>query len=262
MTSTEALIVPTLAFGIDIGGSGMKGAPVDLTTGKFAASKLRIPTPETRSPSEMIEVVGQLIDHFDVPGDLPVGVTFPGIIRQGVIGSAANLDKSWVGLELARLVADRTGHHTTIVNDADAAGFAEVGFGAARGRLGTVLVLTLGTGIGSALIHNGILVPNTELGHLEIDGYNAESRAASSIKDREGLSYADWALRLQRYLDVVEFLFSPDLIVIGGGVSKDHEEFLPLLQTQAALVPADLRNKAGIIGAALLAAQESAGATI
>jgi polyphosphate glucokinase len=253
MTTTVEYAAGSVGFGIDIGGSGIKGAPVDVSEGELLTKRHRVPTPSASTPEAVADCLAEVLDHFDVPKHTHVGITFPGIISHGVVRSSANLDKSWIDTDLADLVRTRCGYESTIVNDADAAGYAEVRYGAARGKDGVVLVLTLGTGIGSALINDGLLVPNTELGHLEIDGHDAETRAASSAKEREGLSYAKWAKRLQRYLEVVEFLFSPDLLVIGGGVSKDHEKFLPLLQTHAPIVPAELRNKAGIVGAAALA---------
>lgn len=242
-----------IGFGIDIGGSGIKGAPTNLRTGELLTKRYRIPTPAQSTPDAVSDVLSQVLAHFEVPTDIEIGVAFPGIVQHNVLWSAVNLDQSWVGVDLAEVIQRHSGYRAHIVNDADAAGYAEVRYGAARGQDGTVLVLTLGTGIGSALIYDGVLVPNTELGHLEIDGYDAESRAASSVRDREGLSFEQWAQRLQRYFEVVEFLFSPDLFVIGGGVSKDHDQFLPLIDTRAPIVPAELRNKAGIAGAAVLA---------
>jgi len=243
-----------VGFGIDIGGSGIKGAPADLRAGALAAKRFRVPTPHKSTPEAVAACLAEVLLHFEVPTATPVGITFPGIIQHGVVLSSANLHKSWIGTDLAELVLRTTGHRVTVVNDADAAGYAEVCYGAALGQDGVVLVLTLGTGIGSALINDGRLVPNTELGHLEIDGHDAETRASSAVKDREGLSYKAWVKeRLQRYFEVVEFLFSPDLFVVGGGVSKDHEKFVPLLSTRAPIVPAALRNQAGIIGAAALA---------
>ncbi|WP_156250429.1 polyphosphate--glucose phosphotransferase [Pseudactinotalea terrae] len=248
----------SIGFGIDIGGSGIKGAPVDLRDGALAAKRYRVPTPAKSTPEAVAACLAEVLEHFAVPTETPIGITFPGIIQHGVVLSSANLHKSWIDTDLADLVHRTTGHRATVVNDADAAGFAEVRHGAALGQDGVVMVLTLGTGIGSALINDGRLVPNTELGHLEIDGYDAETRAASSVKEREGLSYKKWATeRLQRYFEVVEFLFSPDLFVVGGGVSKDHEKFLPLIRTRAPIVPAALRNQAGIIGAAALADREA-----
>lgn len=248
-----------IGFGIDIGGSGIKGAPVRLSTGEMLDKRFRLPTPKKSTPDAVGEVLKKVVEHFDLPGDAAIGVTFPGIVRHDVIGSSANMDKSWVDADMAAVVRNHTGRSAHVVNDADAAGFAEVKYGAARGKDGVVMMLTLGTGIGSALINDGALVPNTELGHLQLPGEDdsAEVRAASAAKDREGLSYQEWARRLQKYLEFVEYLFSPDLFVLGGGISKDYQKFVPLLNTRAPIVPADLRNKAGIIGAAALAAESS-----
>jgi polyphosphate glucokinase len=261
----HVLIVPQdwrmaqhLAFGIDIGGSGIKGAPVDIATGTFAADRVRIETPKSSTPDAIAQVIRQLLGQFDLPRQAPIGIAFPAPMDRGVIRSIANLDQSWRGVDLTHLVADITGRHVTAVNDADAAGVGEQRYGAARGHGGTILVVTLGTGIGSALIVDGVLWPNTELGHLEIDGYDAEARAAASAREREGLSFAAWAKRLQRYFDVVEMLLSPELIVVGGGVSKQHQKFLPLLKLRSRIIPATLRNAAGIIGAAALAHSDAA----
>lgn len=243
------------AFGVDIGGSGIKGAPVSLSDGEFAADRLRIPTPQPSTPDAVAATVAKVVDSFDLDKGIPIGVTFPAVILHGVAQSAANVDKSWIGTDVEKAVHDATGRKVLAVNDADAAGYAETVYGAAKGVDGVVLVVTLGTGIGSALIVDGHLVPNTELGHLEIDGFDAESRAAESVRDREGLDWAQWAERLQRYFTVVENLFWPDLIVVGGGVSKHHKDFLPLLDIRTTIVPAKLRNAAGIVGAAALAAE-------
>ncbi|WP_250445581.1 polyphosphate--glucose phosphotransferase [Actinotalea sp. C106] len=245
---------PSGAFGIDIGGSGIKGAPVDLVVGELSADRVRIPTPQPATPDAVAATVAELVDSFDLPRDVPVGVTFPAVIQHGVARSAANVDDSWIGTDVSKVVAKATGRQVLAVNDADAAGYAETLFGAARGREGTVLVVTLGTGIGSCLVVDGALVPNTELGHLEIDGHDAESRAADSAREREDLSWDEWAERLQRYFRVVEDLLWPDLIVVGGGVSKKHQKFLPLLDLRTPIIPAGLRNAAGIVGAAALAA--------
>ncbi|MBO0925500.1 ROK family protein [Cellulomonas sp. zg-ZUI199] len=244
------------AFGIDIGGSGIKGAPVDLRTGEFAADRVRIPTPQPATPQAVARTVAEVVDSFHLDHDVPIGVTFPAVILHGVAQSAANVDDSWIGTDVAATVGGATGRPVVAVNDADAAGYAEVVYGAARDVPGVVLVVTLGTGIGSALVVDGVLVPNTELGHLEIDGYDAESRASDAARDREGLSFEQWAKRLQRYFSVVEDLFWPDLIVVGGGVSKKHQQFLPLLDLRTPIVPAGLRNAAGIVGAARLAAAQ------
>lgn len=249
-----------VGFGVDIGGSGIKGAPVDLFVGEFAADRVRVATPDPSTPQAVAPVVAGIVDGFDLDRDVPVGVTFPAVIQHGVARSAANVDQSWIGTDVTALLSEATGRRVHVVNDADAAGVAEARFGSARGVSGVVLVTTLGTGIGSALLVDGVLVPNTELGHLEIDGEDAERRAADSARDRDDLSWQEWAERLQRYYAVVENLFWPDLIVVGGGVSKKHEKFLPLLHLRAPIVPAQLRNSAGIIGAAALAA-DLAGAT-
>ncbi|ROS73059.1 polyphosphate--glucose phosphotransferase [Cellulomonas sp. PhB143] len=245
-----------LGFGIDIGGSGIKGAPVDLVAGEFAEKRTRIATPQPSTPDAVAAVIGELVDAYDLPKHVPIGIAFPGPIHHGVISSIANLDASWAGVNLPELVESATGRHSAAINDADAAGAGELVYGAAKHAEGVVLLATLGTGIGSALFVDGHLVPNTELGHLEIDGHDAESRAAESARAREDLSWAQWAERLQRYFSTVEFLFSPDLIVIGGGISKHHEEFLPLLDLRAEVVPAELRNAAGIVGAAWTAAND------
>jgi polyphosphate glucokinase len=243
-------------FGIDIGGSGIKGAPVDLTAGEFDSERVRLDTPDTSTPANVIDVVLEVVSAFD--WKQPFGCTFPGIVRRGVIGSAANVDKSWIGIDLAAELADRTGQHVVVVNDADAAGVAECRYGAAAGVDGVVIVTTLGTGIGSAVLHDGVLLPNTEFGHLELDGKETEKRAAASVREQRNLSWAEWAQRLQRFYAHLEFIFSPDLFVVGGGVSKKADKFLPLLELNTPIVPAGLLNDAGIIGAALLAAEESA----
>ncbi|HTW16286.1 MAG TPA: ROK family protein [Nocardioides sp.] len=242
-------------FGIDFGGTGIKGAPVDLASGDFAAERVRFKTPSPSTPERVAEVFVELLAAFpDSAG--PVGVTVPGVVRHGVVHSAANIDKSWIGTDADALFTEATGRDVHVVNDADAAGLAEVRYGAAAGRGGLVIVTTLGTGIGSALVHEGVLVPNAELGHLEIDGYDAESRAANSAREAEDLSMAEWAQRLTRYYRTLERLFSPDLIVVGGGISKRADEFLPLLDLDTEIVPATLRNKAGVVGAALYAADD------
>ncbi|GAA4372338.1 polyphosphate--glucose phosphotransferase [Nocardioides caricicola] len=241
-------------FGIDFGGTGIKGAPVDLDAGDFAAERERIRTPEASTPENIAEIFVELLAKFpDCTG--AVGVTVPGVVRHGVVLSAANIDKSWIGTDADRLFTEATGREVHVVNDADAAGLAEVRYGAARGRSGLVIVTTLGTGIGSAMVNDGMLVPNSELGHLEIDGHDAESRAANSARTREELSWEQWAERLTRYYRTLEMLFSPELFVVGGGVSKDSAEFLPLLDLDTEIVPATLRNRAGVVGAALYASE-------
>jgi polyphosphate glucokinase len=247
--------VTDLPFGVDFGGTGIKGAPVDLETGEFAAERERVRTPSPSTPEAVAEVMVELLAKFpDTRG--PVGVTVPGVVRHGVVHSAANIDKAWVGTDADALFTRATGRDVHVVNDADAAGLAEVRYGAAKGRSGLVIVTTLGTGIGSALVHDGVLVPNSELGHLEIDGHDAESRAANSAREREGLSMKHWAKRLTTYYRTLEMLFSPELFVVGGGISKESEEFLPLVEIETEIVPATLLNKAGVVGAALCAVEE------
>lgn len=243
-------------FGVDIGGSGIKGAPVDLAAGTFATDRNRIPTPQPSTPGAVSDVVAAVVASFGKSsGSLPVGVTFPAVIQHGVAKTAANVHKSWIDTDVDTLLTERLGRQVHVVNDADAAGYAEARYGAAKGVDGVVLVATLGTGIGTALIVNGTLVPNTELGHIEIEGKDAETRAADSARDAEKLSWADWAKRLQKYFRTLENLLWPDLIIIGGGVSRKSVKYLPLLDLRTPIVPAELRNDAGIIGAALLAAE-------
>ncbi|MGP9536882.1 polyphosphate--glucose phosphotransferase [Brachybacterium sp. AOP43-C2-M15] len=244
------------AFGIDIGGSGIKGAPVDLDTGTLAADRVRIATPQPSTPDAVAEAVAELIGSFDISEDMPIGVTFPAVIKDGVALTAANVDRSWIGTDVDALLTERTGHDVFVVNDADAAGIAEMEFGAGRKTSGVVMVVTLGTGVGSATFVDGTLVPNTELGHVLLHGDSAEKYMASSIREREDLDWETWAGRLQEYFSHIEFLFSPTRFVIGGGVSKKHKKFLPLLDLKTETVPAKLRNEAGIVGAAALAHAE------
>ena len=238
------------SFGIDIGGSGMKAAPVDLATGTLTAERHKILTPRPATPEAMAPVVAELVRHFDWSG--PIGVTFPGVVRHGVVHSAANVDKAWLDTDADELFTKEVGTDVHVVNDADAAGLAEVRYGAGRDRRGVVLVLTFGTGIGSGLFVDGVLVPNTELGHIEVDGHDAESRAAASVREREDLSWKDWAKRVQRYLEAVVKLFSPELIIVGGGASRKADKWVPHLDVGTEIVPAALENEAGIVGAALL----------
>jgi polyphosphate glucokinase len=245
-----------LPFGIDFGGSGIKGAPVDLTRGDLVGERARIDTPQPATPDAVARVFVELLGCFD-DSDGPVGVTVPGVVKHGVVHSAANIDKHWIGEDADKLFTGATGRDVHVVNDADAAGLAEVRYGAAKGRQGLVIVTTLGTGIGSALVYDGVLVPNSELGHLEIDGHDAETRAASSIKEREDLSWEDWAKRLTTYYRKLEELFSPELFVVGGGVSKKADKFLPLIDIETEIIPATLLNEAGIVGAALYASENN-----
>jgi polyphosphate glucokinase len=242
-------------LGIDIGGTGIKGAPVDLELGEFATDRLRIETPKKSTPKNVAAVVGEIVEHFkDMIGDGPIGITVPAVVTHGQTRSAANIDKSWIDCEAEKIFEDQLGRDIYLMNDADAAGIAEVHYGAAKGHPGLVLLTTLGTGIGSALVYRGVLIPNSELGHLEIDGHDAETRAAASVKEKQGMSYDEYVPRLQRYYERVEALFWPDLIVVGGGVSKKADKFLPKLKLKTKIVPAKLLNSAGIVGAAWLAA--------
>jgi len=245
------------ALGIDIGGTGMKAAPVDLEAGKFAAERVKIATPHPAEPNAMAEVVTKLVDAFSWKG--PIGITFPGVVTNGVIRSAANLDKAWIGLDARSLLAKAAGQEVRVLNDADAAGVAEMTFGAGKGEPGTVVMVTLGTGIGTALFVNGTLVPNTEFGHLEIRGKDAEARASEHAKDTHDMSWKHWAKNVGEYLEHIEALMSPQLIIVGGGISKQSEKFLPLITgLQARVVPAGMLNDAGIVGAAMAAHPGSA----
>ncbi|MFF3287895.1 polyphosphate--glucose phosphotransferase [Streptomyces sp. NPDC003023] len=241
-------------FGVDIGGSGIKGAPVDLGRGDLAQERHKVLTPQPSTPEAVADGVAEVIGHFGWTG--PVGITFPGVVTGGIIRTAANVDKGWIDKDAAALLGERVGGlPVTILNDADAAGVAEMTFGAGRGRKGTVILLTFGTGIGSAVFTDGSLVPNTELGHLELNGHDAETRASTKAKEDADLSWSHWARRVQKYLAHVEMLFSPELFIVGGGVSRKSEKFLPLIEgVRAEIVPAELQNNAGIVGAAMAAA--------
>ncbi|CAM3636710.1 polyphosphate--glucose phosphotransferase [Smaragdicoccus niigatensis] len=241
------------AFGVDIGGSGVKGAPVDLTTGELLADVVTIPTPKPATPDAVAATVAQLVN--DAGWDGPVGVTLPCVVAGGQAQSAANVDPAWIGTDARKLFSSvLDGRDVSVLNDADAAGLAEAHFGAGKGTSGFVLMLTFGTGIGSALLHNGALLPNSELGHLEIDGREAEHRAAASVKTREQLSFEDWAAEVDLVLKRIEALLWPDLFIAGGGISAEHEKWIPLLTARSPVVPAQLRNTAGIVGAAMAAA--------
>jgi len=235
-------------LGIDIGGSGIKGAPVDIKKGVLADKRHRIPTPQPSKPEAVADVVAQIVHHFKWQG--PIGCTFPAVIRHGVAYSAANVDKSWIGTNGEKLLTKTTGCPALLINDADAAGYAEMKFGAGRGHNGVVIMLTFGTGIGSAIFSNGQLVPNTEFGHMEIRGKDAEDRASDRIRKEKDLNWEKWAGRVNEFLGQMEMLFSPDLFIVGGGVSKKHDKYFHFLNTQADIVPAQMRNEAGIIGAA------------
>lgn len=242
-------------IGIDIGGTGIKGGIVNLNQGRLLGEPFTVPTPQPATPQAIAESVARVASELSarpeapVPGS-PVGVTFPGIIQHGVVRSAANVDKSWLNTNIDSLLTTHLGRPVEVINDADAAGLAEARYGAGAGVAGTVLVITLGTGIGSAFISDGKLVPNTELGHLEIDGHNAESKASAVAREKAGLSWNQYSLLLQRYFSHIEFLFSPQLVIVGGGISQRAHDYLPNIKLRTPIVPAVLRNEAGIIGAA------------
>lgn len=255
-----------MAIGIDVGGTGIKGAAVDVATGARLTSRHRVPTPAGGLPADIAREVGLMANaiHTELAGEnsderlaaLPVGVTLPGVVQHGIMRTAANIDRSWIGTDAAALFADSIGSPCVVVNDADAAGLAEAAFGEVRGLHGTTLVLTFGTGIGSALIHNGVLVPNFELGHLELDGHpDIERFASAKVIEREGITLAEWASRVARYLIHLELLFTPDRFVIGGSISKASAQYLPFPGVNAPVVPARFRNNAGIVGAAWLASR-------
>lgn len=239
-------------LGIDIGGTGIKGAPVDTETGELTAERFRIPTPHPAMPEDVAKVVEEVTKHFQYEG--PIGITFPAVVRGGIIKTAANVDDSWIGLEADNFFSKHLNGPVTVINDADAAGIAEMRFGAGKGRQGVVIMLTLGTGIGSAIFNDGKLLPNSEFGHLTIRGKDAEKRASEKVREDKDLSWKKWAKRFSEYLNELEKLFSPDLIIIGGGASKKADKFLPhlKLKTDVEVVPAEMRNEAGIIGAACL----------
>ncbi|WP_405998763.1 polyphosphate--glucose phosphotransferase [Streptomyces sp. NBC_00829] len=240
-------------FGVDIGGSGIKGAPVDLGRGDLAQERHKVLTPHPSTPDAVADGVAEVVGHFGWSG--PVGITFPGVVTDGVTRTAANVDKGWIDVDAAKLLGDRVGGlPVTVLNDADAAGVAEMTFGAGAGRKGVVMLLTFGTGIGSALFIEGRLVPNTELGHLELHGHEAEKHASTKAKDDEDLGWHHWSRRVQKYLVHLEMLFSPELFIIGGGVSRKSDKFIPLIEgIRAEIVPAELKNNAGIVGAAMAA---------
>jgi polyphosphate glucokinase len=241
------------ALGIDIGGTGIKAAPVDVAVGKLLTDRKKIETPRPAVPDAVAQVVHELTTSFGWSG--PAGITFPGVVTGGVTRTAANLDRAWIGLDARELLAKAVGGPVTVLNDADAAGIAEMTFGAGVGQRGTVVMLTFGTGIGSALFVDGILVPNTEFGHIEIRGHDAEKRASEHAKELHDLSWGKWAGRVQEYMQHMEALLSPDLFIVGGGISKRSDKWVPLLSgIRAKIVPAALLNDAGIVGAAMATA--------
>jgi polyphosphate glucokinase len=238
-------------LGVDIGGSGIKGAPVDTHTGTLIAPRFRLPTPSPAKPQPVAEIIAQLVLNFHWQG--LIGCGFPAVVQKGVTMSAANVHKQWIGLDAATLFKDVTGCPTYVINDADAAGLAEMAFGAGAGRGGVVLIITIGTGLGTALFKDGILMPNTEFGHIEIDCKDAETYATDAARKRLGLTWKQWSRYVDKYLLTLEKLISPDLIILGGGVSKEHDRFVPYLSTRAEIIPAQMLNEAGIVGAALAA---------
>ena len=242
------------AVGIDIGGTGIKGAIVDVSTGKLLSDRVKLPTPEGGEPDDIVLTVQEVLKKLGSPDKrLPMGLCFPAVVVKGRTLSAANVSKKWIGLEAEALFEKGLDRDISFVNDADAAGYAEALYGAAEKNKGLVILTTLGTGIGTALIYKGVLIPNAELGHLQIEGVDWETKAAYSAKERENLSWEEWAGRLQKYYDILVALFHPDLFIVGGGVSKEYKDFLPLLKLDTPIVPAALRNNAGILGAAALA---------
>lgn len=250
----------TAVIGVDIGGSGIKAAPVDLTSGALTAERVRLDTPQPATPAAVAATVTEVVRRSEseaggqVDPSTPVGLTIPAVVRSGEVLTAANIDSSWVGTHAVDLFRQALGRPVVVANDADAAGVAEVRYGSGSGVDGVVVMITLGTGIGSALFVDGTLVPNTELGHLPLHGDDAERYAASSVRKAEGLSMKKYAKRLQEYLSLLERLLWPDLIIIGGGISRRADEFLPAIDLHTMVVPAHLRNSAGIVGAAVLAA--------
>lgn len=236
-------------LGIDVGGSGMKGALVNMETGEMVTERFRIPTPESRTPKAMAEVIKEIVDHFDYTG--PVGCGFPTVIKQGICKSYGNLHKSWQGVHVEHLFEKATGLDVTVINDADAAGYAVMNFGSGKGETGFVIIITIGTGLGSGAFLNGKLLPNFELGQIPYKKYDKiEDWTAASAKEREGLSYKKWGKRFNKFLEYVELIVSPDLIILGGGASKDFDEFKSKIKIETPVIPAELQNDAGIIGAA------------
>lgn len=245
-----------IGIGIDIGGTGIKGALVNLKKGSLLGERIRFDTPDGATPREVISKVVQIVNELDGPKEAAVGICFPAVIKRGFTLSAANVDNSWIGLNALKEFENAFQRDVLLLNDADAAGVAEIRFGAGKKKRGLIAMITLGTGIGSALFMNGKLIPNSELGHLEIDGQDYESKASFAAKERENLSFEQWASRLTKYFRQLERLLSPDLIIIGGGVSKQHELFLPMIDCNTPLMPAETKNNAGIIGAAYLASKK------
>ena len=244
-----------LALGIDVGGSGVKGAIVDLNNGQLVGERFRLDTPQPATPEAVTSTIAEVVRHFDWTG--PLGVTYPGVVVNGVVKTAANVDQSWIGTNVAEVIsAALGGQKVTVLNDADAAGLAEQHFGAGRNQCGVVVLLTFGTGIGSAVIHDGMLLPNTEFGHIEVEGREAEHRAASSVKERKEWSYHRWCREVTKVLVAIENAIWPDLFIAGGGISKNGDKWIPMLKNRTPVVAAVLLNSAGIVGAAMASQPE------
>lgn len=244
---------PRTGFGIDVGGSGVKGAIVDLDTGKLVGERFKLLTPQPATPERVAATVAEVVRHFDWTG--PLGVTYPGVIVNGVARTAANVDKAWLGRNVSEAISSALdGQPVTMLNDADAAGLAEARFGAGRNQDGVVVLLTFGTGIGSAVIHRGLLLPNTEFGHIEVEGKEAEHRAASSVKERKDWTYERWCKEVTKVLVAVENAICPDLFIVGGGISRKADKWVHLLTNRTPVLAAELQNGAGIVGAAMAAA--------
>jgi polyphosphate glucokinase len=246
---------PRRGFGIDVGGSGIKGGIVDLDTGQLIGDRFKLVTPQPATPSAVAKTIAAVVNEFGWSG--PLGVTYPGVVTHGIARTAANVDKSWIGTNACDVIrAELDGQDVVVLNDADAAGLAEERYGAGKDTTGVVVLLTFGTGIGSAVIHNGILLPNTEFGHLEVGGKEAEHRAASSVRDNHGWSYKKWAKQVTRVLVAIENTMWPELFIAGGGISRKADSWVPLLQNRTPVVPAVLENTAGIVGAAMAATSD------
>lgn len=238
--------------GVDVGGSGIKGGIVDLATGQLVGDRYKLPTPQPATPAAVATTVAAVVNELGWTG--PLGVTYPGVVKAGVVRTATNVDKEWIGANVGEVIgAQFRGQDVTVLNDADAAGLAEVRFGAGRNHTGVIVLLTFGTGIGSAVIHDGLLLPNTELGHIDVDGKEAEHRAAASVKEKQNWSYAEWTEQVTRVLAAIEKVIWPDLFIAGGGISRKAHKWLPLLDNRTPVVAATLQNTAGIVGAALAA---------
>ena len=246
---------PRRGFGIDVGGSGIKGGIVDMDTGELIGERFKLLTPRPATPAAVAKTIADVVKHFEWTG--PLGVTYPGVVTHGIVRTAANVDKAWIGTNASDMIsAELDGQQIVVLNDADAAGLAEEHYGAGKDTTGVVVLLTFGTGIGSAVIHNGILLPNTEFGHLEVGGKEAEHRAASSVRDRKGWSYKKWAKQVTKVLVAIENAMSPELFIAGGGISRKADKWIPLLKNRTPVVAAALQNSAGIVGAALAATRD------